>query len=453
MDNNQSFLTAISLLDKIPPACNKELCSTKILNTASSSKEVIRTMIDIVNTKAWEGPQAEKRLLDFSRDKNNDIVVSKIRKYFLRVDNPTGVDGKYVRENFAYPVADIIDGKPQYVLGGLIAALQRSAGEGVDYKSKIRRIIIRNFGIESLPPSLKSKASLFLIESDIQGDDLMKDSDDETKITPVLEETKVIEKPAVPQVEGEAKPEPKVEVPDVVKEPEVVPKEIIAPVVEEIKTEVKVETPIVEVPKIETPIVPIVASAASKEVIIPIPEVKSKVVLTKAQMDCIAEAVGVPSFEAATDIIMQVANLQSSVDNKAGQWQVDSLQQQLNDANEEICELKEFKESVEEKELMDALPRGVWEGTVDVNGEIVPKIKIIAKEIREGGVSTMLKYVKGAASTSVVNGKASETDTSKPKEIKTKGSSESTEIEPEGATKKAAEIQAVKDFQTRYMKS
>jgi hypothetical protein len=238
-----------------------------------------------------------------------------------------------------------------------------------------------------------------------------------------------------------------------VKEPEVVPpkkEEVVTPVIEVTKTEVKVETPVVtiETPKVETPIVPIVASAASTEVITP------KVVLSKAQMDSVAEAVGVPTFEDATDIIMQVADLSSKVDGKAGQWQVDDLQRQLCEAKEQIDELTAFKEAAEQKELMEALPRGVWEGTVvGADGVAVPKIQIIADEIRAGGISTMLKYVNSAASASIVNGKASETDTSKPKEIKTKGSSEATEIADEGTDKKAAEIQAVKDFQTRYIKS
>jgi len=392
---SNSKLTAISLLNSLSPACPKNKCNTTILSASSQE----------INTIAWNGPANEKKLLDFSRDKNGDIVVSKIRKFFLVVDSPSGEGGKYNREDFKYPVGSIINGKPDYVLDGLKAALQRSAGEGLDLTSKIRRIIIRRFGVDALFPSLKTKASLLLIENN--GVDLMENEDDKIKL----------EDP---------------------------------PVVETKSTEVEV---LKEEPKNEIPVVDTQAAKSIEvsEVITETPkETPEKAVLSKAQMDEVAVALGVESFEAAKDMITELAEIKSRVDDKAGQWQADDLQKQIDCLRKENEELKAFKETTEEKEIMEVLPKGVWQGDIEINGVLVPKVKMIADEIRRGGVGVMLKYVKGAASSSVVASKSSEEEVKT--EIKTKGSSESIE-EEESANKQEQIVQAVKNFQKRYMKS
>jgi hypothetical protein len=393
---SNSKLTAISLLNSLSPACPKNKCNTTILSASSQE----------INIIAWNGPANEKKLLDFSRDKNGDIVVSKIRKFFLVVDSPSGEGGKYNREDFKYPVGSIINGKPDYVLDGLKAALQRSAGEGLDLTSKIRRIIIRRFGVDALFPSLKTKASLLLIENN--GVDLMENEDDKIKL----------EDP---------------------------------PVVETKSTEVEV---LKEEPKNEIPVVDTQAAKSIEvfEVITETPkETPEKAVLSKAQMDEVAVALGVESFEAAKDMITELAEIKSRVDDKAGQWQADDLQKQIDCLRKENEELKAFKETTEEKEIMEVLPKGVWQGDIEINGVLVPKVKMIADEIRRGGVGVMLKYVKGAASSSVVASKSSEEEVKT--EIKTKGSSESIEIEDESANKQEQIVQAVKNFQKRYMKS
>jgi hypothetical protein len=436
---SESRLTAVSLLDILPPACGKELCSTKIL-TASTSMIQGDIFVSIDNsdlifteeeqefldnfgfdTKAsWNGPANEKKLLDYSRDKNGNIVISKIRKYFLVVNGPSGEQGQYTREDLKYPVGSIINGKPDFVLDGLVAALKRSAGEGLDLKSKIRRIIIRRFGLDMLPPSLKTKATMLLLENDL-GDKM-----------DIIEEKTQTESP--PVVETKAA---EVEIP---------------------KEEPKIEVPVVatqasatEVPKEEPKIEALIVETQAAIIEVPKEELKPKVVLTKSQMDEVAIAMGAETFEIAKDMITELADLKSRVNDKAGQWQADDLQKQIDCLRKENEDLKAFKNATEEKEIMEVLPKGVWQGELEVDGVLVPKIKLIADEIRHGGVAIMLKYVKGAASGSVVEGKASEEEVKA--EIKTKGSLESVEIEDETANKQEQVIQAVKNFTKRYMKS
>ena len=263
------------------------------------------------------------------------------------------------------------------------------------------------------------------------------DGDDKIKINPLIPEVLKVEvtteaSKEVPKIETTIPEIPKVEV-----------------ITEASKEVLKIETTIPEVPKVE------VITEASKE----IPKIETSIteilkpVLTKAQMDEVAVAMGTESFDVAVDMIKELADIKSRVDDKAGQWQVDDLQRQICSLKEENKELTAFKEATEEKELMDVLPKGIWTGEVEVDGVLVPKIKMIADEIRKGGVAVMLKYVKGAASGSIVNGKASEDvlENGKPKEIKTKGSSEASEIQDEGSDQKERVIKAVNDFTKKYM--
>jgi hypothetical protein len=446
---SKSKLTAISLLNSLPPACSKDKCKTKILT--ASSKDIISMTFDNsdliftdeeqeflddlgLNTKAaWDGSASEKKLIDFSRDKSGNIIISKIRKYFLVIEGPSGENGQYTREDLKYPVGSIVNGKPDYVLDGLIASLKRSAGQGLDLKSKIRRIIIKRFGLDMLPPSLKTKATMQFLENDNLGVDLMNAEEDKIKIEvtpPPVVEAKASETEVT-------KEEPKVETPPII--------EAKASETEVVKEELKLEItpPVVESKASEN--IPVIESALKVE--------SQKVVLSKAEMDEVAIAIGAPSFEAAKDMIEELAEIKSRLNDKAGQWQVDDLQKQIDCLRKENEDLKAFKESVEEKELMDALPRGVWEGEMEINGQMVPKIKMIAEEVRSGGVSVMLKYIKGAASGSVVRGKASEDilENGNPKEIKTKGSSEATEVEELTVDKKEREIKAVQEFSKRYI--
>lgn len=439
VDISQSRITAISLLNSLPPACSKSKCKTSIL-TASSEEEIMKIdNSDLIfteeeqeffdnlgiDTKAsWNGPSSEKKLLDYSRNKDNDIVVSKIRKYFLIVNSPSGENGKYNREDFKYPVGTIIDGKPDYVLDGLVAALKRSAGEGVDLKSKIRRIIIRRFGIDFLPPSLKTKATLQLLENDGDKMDVIDDKTIEHLPDSNLESTTV--------------------------ETKATQEEIV--ITEEVKTEII--PPVIETKAAEEPVVEIKTEASQEEItklaeavteLKPFPEV-----LTKAQMEeMVCAELGVESLETAKDMFKELADIKIELSKKSPQWETDGLQRQINELREKNCELQKFKDSVEEKEIMSALPRGVWEGEMDINGEMVPKIKMIAKEIREGGVATFLKYgMKSKASSSeILEGVH---------EISTKGSLEPTETplssdEAAATEKKESVIQAVADFKKRYL--
>jgi len=95
--------------------------------------------------KAWDGSEAERRLIDYARDKDGNIHASKIRAYFGDVEG----DGSK-REDYRYPLGDIVNGRPQYDKEGLISAFVAAMGahghgKELDVARRVARIMQREF--------------------------------------------------------------------------------------------------------------------------------------------------------------------------------------------------------------------------------------------------------------------------------------------------------------------
>jgi hypothetical protein len=165
---------------------------------------------------AWDGSAAEKQIWDYATNENGEVVPSKAKKCFLKVDGDPTKKGSY-----SYPYVTISDGKPVPNRDGLLAALKFASGAmgATKDQSIIRKIktIMNKSGMD-LPPSLQARleqkstvengqqtivASVFdpitdeildsqkilVINSSIQGEHMTKKEDLKIKVEAQAEET------------------------------------------------------------------------------------------------------------------------------------------------------------------------------------------------------------------------------------------------------------------------
>ena len=141
---------AVSFLDKANGACPLEdedgnpVCKVDVI---MDEDEIIEA--------AWDGQAAEKAIWAYATDKNGDIIASKAKKCFLKVEG----DPK-VKESYSYPYVRINNGTTAPNREALIAALKYASGaRGADKDSslirRIKRVMTRE-GME-LPPSLQAR--------------------------------------------------------------------------------------------------------------------------------------------------------------------------------------------------------------------------------------------------------------------------------------------------------
>lgn len=126
------------------------------------------------NSNGWDGDSAKEGLFSWGKCPKDDSILSKkmLEKYFLKVSG----DGKS-REDYSYPVARVVDGKPRYDKNGLEAAfaIARGAHTGTVDNSLVEKIVgiyAKEFGEDELPEGMKAIKEN---ESPIQGRVLYRD--------------------------------------------------------------------------------------------------------------------------------------------------------------------------------------------------------------------------------------------------------------------------------------
>lgn len=248
---------AVSFLDTSEGACplvdenNNSVCKVDIMIDDNDETNI---------EAAWSGPNAEKGIWSYATDKDGNVIPSKAKKCFLKVEG----DPK-LKESYSYPYVTIQNGSPVPSRDALISALKYASGaRGAAKDSSVIRKIKTVMNRESmdLPPSLQARleqksviengqnkitASLFDPATDelLDSKELIIINDLHVKGVVEMsekEEIKVEASASVtePVVEVKVEAEVKASSPELVTEPEVL---VAAPVVEVAPSEVPISEP------------------------------------------------------------------------------------------------------------------------------------------------------------------------------------------------------------------
>jgi hypothetical protein len=155
MENPDSMkISAISFLSEAQGACplvdseGNPVCRVEVLQ---DEDELESNSIEA----AWDGSTAEKQIWNYATGENGEVIPSKAKKCFLKVDGDPTKKGSY-----SYPYVTIVNDKPVPNRDGLLAALKFASGAMGAEKNQsiIRKIktIMNKSGID-LPPSLQAR--------------------------------------------------------------------------------------------------------------------------------------------------------------------------------------------------------------------------------------------------------------------------------------------------------
>jgi hypothetical protein len=334
MTNPSSMeIYAVSILSEAQGACplvdseGNQVCRVEVLQDddglESNSIEA-----------AWDGSAAEKQIWNYATDENGEVIPSKAKKCFLKVDGDPTKKGSY-----SYPYVAIINGKTAPNRDGLLAALKFASGAMGAEKNQsiIRKIktIMNKSGME-LPPSLQARLEQ---KSTIEnGQQTIVASVFDPTTDEVLDSQKIL---VINSIQGEhimAKKEEKIKV-------EAQAEEAI-PVVETPEVVASVSEAVVEAAVVDTPAVP----APAIEVVAP------PVVEKTLDWSLVSQEFGIKSKDEFNSI-------------KEAAGRIPSLEEKINGILKENESLKSFKIETEKKWLLDSYPPAITKDIAAAHAE------------------------------------------------------------------------------------
>lgn len=282
----------------------------------------------------WDGSAAEKQIWDYATDKDGNIVPSKAKKCFLKVDGDSSQKGSY-----SYPYVNIANGKPVPNREALISALKYASGAGGAEKDasiirKIKSIMTKN-GME-LPPSLQARLDQKIVLNEDGNHEIIVSVSD-----PITNE--IIDIHQVSIYQGEKR------------------------MVTEEENKVKVEAaavvetpPVVEQPETVKASVPEVTSTPAAEVV---PVVEAAPAPKTLDWELVSQELGIKSKEDFT-LLRQTADKVPELEKK-----IPDLESKINTIIKENEGLRSFKVETEKKWLQENYPPAVVQDIAAAHAE------------------------------------------------------------------------------------